>query len=172
MKIRCVELGDAERLSVYYAVNKEHFRAWEPKRAREFYTLSYWQDRVYEMLAEQNKGEAAYFLLVESGESEIVAHCTLSQIVRGVFQACYMGYGISAHSQGKGLMPQLCRTVIAHGFSELGLHRIMANYMPHNNRSAQLLNQLGFRREGYAKDYLKINGHWEDHVMMALVRKV
>jgi ribosomal-protein-alanine N-acetyltransferase len=48
------------------------------------------------------------------------------------------------------------------------IHRIMANYMPHNHRSGNLLESLGFEREGYAKDYLLIDGKWQDHVLMAL----
>ena len=49
-----------------------------------------------------------------------------------------------------------------------GMHRIMANYMPHNMRSGNLLTRLGFEREGYAKQYLEINGEWRDHVLTAL----
>lgn len=51
----------------------------------------------------------------------------------------------------------------------LGIHRIMANYMPRNQRSAKLLKRLGFVVEGYAREYLMINGVWEDHVMTAKV---
>lgn len=48
------------------------------------------------------------------------------------------------------------------------IHRIMANYMPHNKRSGALLARLGFEKEGYAKDYLLIDGQWRDHVLTAL----
>ena len=48
------------------------------------------------------------------------------------------------------------------------MHRIMANYMPHNMRSGNLLAKLGFEREGYARQYLQINGEWRDHVLTAL----
>ncbi|EKT56688.1 ribosomal-protein-S5-alanine N-acetyltransferase [Providencia rettgeri Dmel1] len=40
--------------------------------------------------------------------------------------------------------------------------------MPHNMRSGNLLTKLGFEREGYAKQYLQINGEWRDHVLTAL----
>ncbi|EFE23404.1 hypothetical protein EDWATA_01566, partial [Edwardsiella tarda ATCC 23685] len=42
------------------------------------------------------------------------------------------------------------------------------NYMPHNQRSGALLQRLGFEKEGYAKNYLLINGKWQDHVLTAL----
>jgi len=48
------------------------------------------------------------------------------------------------------------------------MHRIMANYMPHNARSGDLLARLGFQKEGYAKDYLLIDGRWQDHVLTSL----
>ncbi len=170
MKIRRIEPSDAEKLRAYYRKNSDHFRPWEPRRENEYYSKPFWGQRVSEMVSQQKKGEAVYFLLEDSKTNEIIAHCTLSQIFHGVFKACYMGYAISESHQSKGLMERLCRYTIEYAFDELDLHRIMANYMPYNNRSARLLSKLGFCREGYAKNYLKINGRWEDHVMTSLVR--
>ncbi len=48
------------------------------------------------------------------------------------------------------------------------MHRIAASYMPHNKRSEAVLKHMGFEREGFAKDYLLINGKWEDHILTAL----
>lgn len=42
--------------------------------------------------------------------------------------------------------------------SELHLHRVMANYMPHNQKSERLLTRLNFKTESYTEAYLKING--------------
>jgi len=33
-----------------------------------------------------------------------------------------------------------------------------------------LLDKLGFKREGFAEKYLKINGIWEDHVLTSKIR--
>ena len=55
-------------------------------------------------------------------------------------------------------------------FDDYGLHRVMANHMPHNDRSSRVLERCGFVREGFAKAYLKIAGRWEDHVLTALVK--
>lgn len=66
-------------------------------------------------------------------------------------------------------MREVLEVGIAWAFDELGLHRLMANYMPRNERSARLLASLGFEREGYAKRYLQIAGAWEDHVLAALI---
>jgi hypothetical protein len=48
-------------------------------------------------------------------------------------------------------------------------HKIMANYMPSNNRSAAVLRRCGFTVEGLARDYLRINGEWRDHVLTSRI---
>jgi ribosomal-protein-alanine N-acetyltransferase len=49
----------------------------------------------------------------------------------------------------------------------LRLHRVMANYVPENERSARVLEKLGFEKEGYARSCLKIAGKWRDHILTA-----
>jgi ribosomal-protein-alanine N-acetyltransferase len=51
----------------------------------------------------------------------------------------------------------------------LNLHRVMANYLPENERSARLLARLGFCIEGQANAYLQIAGAWRDHILTSLV---
>ena len=62
-------------------------------------------------------------------------------------------------------MMEILKATTGYMFEVIGLHRIMANYMPENKRSAAVLHRLGFEREGLAKSYLKINGQWRDHVL-------
>jgi [ribosomal protein S5]-alanine N-acetyltransferase len=57
---------------------------------------------------------------------------------------------------------------IKYVFNTMQCHRIQANYMPRNRKSGNLLAKLGFRVEGDAKDYLLINGVWEDHILTSL----
>lgn len=99
----------------------------------------------------------------------VLAEVQLSNVVRGVFQACLLGFKVDGACEGTGLMHEALARVIAFAFEEMRLHRIMANYQPANERSAQLLRRLGFVVEGYARDYLFIGGAWRDHVLTALV---
>lgn len=166
MKIRSLTVSDAEIMHNYYCHNTSHFKPWEPQRAPEFHSLSAWQQRVVDFNTAQVRGDAAYFIAVEGGL--VIGHCSLTQIARGPFQACYMGYGVAESVEGQGVAYQLCQHTIYHAFHELHLHRIMANYVPHNNRSAKLLSRLGFVKEGVAKDYLQIAGKWQNHVLTSL----
>ena len=114
------------------------------------------------------KKSARFFIFDKKNPNQIIGMCNLTQIFRGLFQACYLGYKIDHAYEGKGLMFEALRETIRFAFEDLRLHRIMANYMPINMRSAKLLNRLGFVIEGFAKNYLLINNKWEDHVLTAV----
>ena len=100
-----------------------------------------------------------------------IAVVNFTQIFRGSFQACYLGFKISHQYQGQGFMQEAIAAAMEYMFVEKGIHRIMANYMPSNTRSASLLSRLGFVKEGYAEGYLSINGRWQDHILTALNRE-
>lgn len=114
------------------------------------------------------QGSAFYFGLFDPDEKEIIGVANFSNVVRGSFHACYLGYSIGQKWQGKGLMFEALTAAIRYMQRTQHIHRIMANYMPHNKRSGDLLARLGFEKEGYAKDYLLIDGQWRDHVLTAL----
>lgn len=166
MEIRALSELDAEIMCRYYTDNAAHFEPWEPIRPFDYHSLESWRLRVVEHMNNQRRGDAAYF--VATINNRVVGHCSLTQIVKGPFQACYMGYGVASDVEGTGIAYKLCRHAIDHAFQKLRLHRIMANYMPHNNRSAKLLLRLGFVQEGLAKDYLKIAGKWQNHMLTSL----
>jgi [ribosomal protein S5]-alanine N-acetyltransferase len=52
----------------------------------------------------------------------------------------------------------------------LRLHRVEAACIPGNNASIRLLEKTGFQREGFARQYLCINGVWQDHLLFARLR--
>lgn len=159
----------SDLISEYFSRNARHFAPWEPIRNYGFHAKGVWKERSIEAIASQVRGDSRHTFAV--AKDAIIGHCVLTQIVKGPFQACYMGYGVDWQYQGKNVAYQLCQSVIELAFNEINLHRIMANYMPHNNRSAKLLARLGFEIEGVAKDYLCIQGKWENHVLTSLTNR-
>ena len=98
-------------------------------------------------------------------DGPVVAMASLTGVMRGPLQSCYLGYRMGSRHQGRGLMREACEAVIAHAFGPMQLRRVQANYVPVNERSANLLRRLGFVVEGYARDYLYIDGRFRDHVL-------
>lgn len=163
--------GDlAEATARYYADNWEHLLPWSPPMTRELLSADYWAHKHEASLADARNGTAFRFVLLEKQREadDIVGTIGLSQIARGPFSACYLGYSLAERAQGKGLMTEALRATIAFAFADLRLHRVMANYLPTNERSGRVLRRLGFQVEGYARDYLFIHGVWADHILTSL----
>lgn len=163
---------DVTAILAYYRRNRRHLKPWEPKRPRTFFTRAHWERQVRVNRAEARIGRSLrLFLFERTRPDRVVGVVNFTNLVRGPFQACTLGYSLDEASQGRGLMREALELAIAHVFGELNFHRVMANYIPRNRRSARLLRRLGFRVEGRAKDYLQIAGRWEDHVLTSKVSR-
>jgi ribosomal-protein-alanine N-acetyltransferase len=154
----------------YFVENREHLSPWWPPVPADFYTEGFWRSRLEKARADFKQAQSMNLVIFERGQSEerVVGACNFSGFIRGAFQACYLGYGIARRDEGRGMMREALQAAIAYAFADLRLHRIMANYIPTNERSGLLLRRLGFTVEGYARDYLFINGEWRDHVLTSL----
>ena len=167
--ITVLKPGDSYLLATYVLDNKPHLAKWEPERDDGYYTDIEIKMRVQKDFDDFYSGKSVTFVGLNPARDKIVCVCQFSNIVYGVFQACNLGYSIDAKYQGKGLMFEMLSKSIEYMFSEFGLHRIMANYIPGNIRSEKLLARLGFEVEGLAKSYLKIDGQWQDHVLTSKI---
>lgn len=166
---RLLEPREADIMVSFRDENRNHLEAWEPRRVPEFYTEGFWQMHLRLALRDFRDGSSVSFVLLNPDETEILGVCNYTNIVRGTFQSCHLGYALAAKHEGKGLMFEALTLANQYMFDEIGLHRIMAAYLPNNERSGNLLERLGFEKEGLARKYLKINGRWEDHVLTALI---
>lgn len=163
----------AEAVLDYFLRNKEFLAEWEIRRLPQFYTLEAQEQMLLEDKNNMERGQLLKLWLVKADEPErIIGSVALSNIVKGAFQSCHLGYRLDGEEQGKGYMTEAVREVAAYAFQKLGLHRIEANIMPRNRASLMVTEKLGFYHEGLAKSYLKINGKWEDHIHMVLLNEV
>ena len=159
-------------LARFLADNFEgHLDRWSPPATSAFFTEAFWRERLAIAVEEYHAGRAARFVLQPAGPESgpVIGTCNYTNIARGPFFACHLGYQIARTHEGQGLMAEALRATNEFAFRELRLHRIMANYRPENARSGKLLQRLGFVPEGFAKDYLFIDGAWRDHILTALV---
>jgi ribosomal-protein-alanine N-acetyltransferase len=153
----------------FFACNREHFAPWEPPRPAGVESETYWEEQLAQAEREFTEGRALRFVLfARDAQPQIIGRVNFTQVFRGPFQSCSLGYQIDRAHEGKGLMREALAACIGYAFRERKLHRVQAAYMPENDRSARLLAQLRFETIGIARDYLFINGAWRDHVLTAL----
>lgn len=164
------EWDAAPRMLAFVKENREHFAPWGPPEPAGYYTEEFWRDhlRLARRQFEQDVAMRLVIFLQDDAAGAVVGDCNFTNFVRGPFQASYLGYKISKRGEGQGLMHEALGAAINYAFERLRLHRIMANYVPTNERSGRLLRRLGFTVEGYARDYLIVGGEWRDHVLTSL----
>lgn len=168
--VRLAQIEDIEAVIEYFRSNRAHLADGGPAWPSNYLSNDYWEEQIKQNLDDFH-GDAAirFFLFDRANPSVVVGSANLNNIVRGAAQYCNLGYSIAQDREGKHMMKEALQSVISYGFSALNLHRIMANYQPSNQRSGWLLRSLGFNVEGYARDYLLINGKWCDHILTSML---
>jgi len=160
---------DVPEIVRYFTENREHLRPFEPARPPSFYEERFWRAQVRQSQVDYHGDRAVrLFLFQKRAPHGVIGTASFTRVERGVAQSCSLGYGLAAAAQGQGFMYEALRPALEFMFDTLRMHRVEANYMPHNRRSGALLRRLGFVVEGYARDYLLINSRWEDHVLTSL----
>jgi ribosomal-protein-alanine N-acetyltransferase len=163
---------DAARCVRFNRDNEAFLKPWEPPMTpRSFDPISVADVRA-RAVTDAKVGAAFSFAIAARGGGDdmpILGWCTFSNVIRGIFQACFLGYKLDERSQRQGYMTEALSASIDYLFTVQRLHRIQANYMPHNQRSAAVLRRLGFTVEGTARKYLFIGGEWRDHVLTSLI---
>lgn len=161
---------DDWQLMQHYQLKNQTFLApWEPQRDELYFTEAEVKQRLRNALLSFKQQRAFHFALMDKDNACVWGVCNYSNVVRGAFQACHLGYALDEHQQGKGYMQEAIEAGNNYLFETLKFHRIMANYLPENKRSEKVLKSLGFEREGFAKQYLQIAGKWRDHVLTAKI---
>jgi [ribosomal protein S5]-alanine N-acetyltransferase len=170
LTIKHVTVDHAPLLVEFFRRNEAHLARWDPPRPAGVGSAEFWEAECERAVDEHDNGLVArWVLFLRADDSQVIGRINYTQIARGPFQSCVLGYAIDAAFERRGLMQEALGATIAHMFDAMRLHRIQASYMPENTRSGRLLQKLGFRREGVAPQYLYIDGAWRDHVITALL---
>ncbi|MEI4829766.1 GNAT family protein [Bacillus sp. FJAT-53711] len=167
--VKILEDNDAEKLLDLELKNRDFFQTYTPLRESDFYTLEGQLDRIRKNKEKKDLDELYSFGIYIIGTEELIGNITLTEVLRGPLQSCYIGYYLDKNHNGKGYMTEAVRLVVSYAFNELKLHRLEAGVMPHNIGSIKVLEKSGFHKEGIAKKNVKINGRWEDHQVLAIV---
>lgn len=168
---RMADPAFARMTAEFFSENRELFEKCEERRTEEFFLPEFQEIWLDIQREKAKKGEWYSFYLFEKGKPhKVVGTLSLSQIQYGSLCSGVIGYRIDRLRQGEGLGTEAAREGTRIGFEELRLHRMEADVMPENIASLRVLEKCGYEKEGYFREYLKINGEWEDHIHMAAIR--
>ena len=171
--LRLPALSDYQAWYALRHASRDFLKPFEPR-----WTEADLGHRVYQARLKRGREEAkagtdyTFFIFLRAGSRETLAGgITLSNIRRRAAQFANLGYWMGHEFAGKGYMSEAVGLVVAYAFDSLLLHRVHAAFLPHNMASRRVLEKNGFREEGFAENYLQIDGRWADHVLFGLTRE-
>jgi len=171
LQLRTLGPDYASLVLEFYQRNRIFLEPWSPTFKEEDFTILAWRQRLTTAATQREQGQAMRFWLFKKGVGQILGQVSLSNIVRGPFQSCFVGYELDGQQINQGYMTEALTAVVDYGFAELKLHRLEANIMPHNLPSIRVVEKLGFVCEGFSPKYLKIQGAWQGHYHYVLLNE-
>jgi [ribosomal protein S5]-alanine N-acetyltransferase len=168
--LRTPQMTDFGEWSALRETSRDFLTPWEPTWPGDDLTRSAFRRRIRRYVEDLRSDQGYAFLIARSSDGALVGGVTLANIRRGVAQAGSLGYWMGLPFIRQGYMTAAVRAIIPFAFATLRLHRLEAACIPTNAASIRLLENTGFAREGYAREYLCINGTWQDHLLYARLK--
>ncbi|MDX2159012.1 MAG: GNAT family protein [Hyphomicrobiaceae bacterium] len=150
--------------------SREHLVPFEPQWPDDELTRAGWRRRLKRYRHDRRHDMGYAYLVMRRSDGALVGGVTLSNVRRGISQSASVGYWTGSSFVRQGYAGEALAAILKHAFEVLELNRIEAACMPVNRASIRVLERAGFRHEGLARSYLRINGRWEDHLLFARLR--
>ncbi|HUC60824.1 MAG TPA: GNAT family protein [Alphaproteobacteria bacterium] len=149
--------------------SRDFLLPWEPTWPHDALTREAYRRRLRRYGIDWREDSGYSFFIFQQNGSALVGGVTIGNVRRGVAQTGTLGYWVGRPHARQGFMSEALELVLAFAYQTLHLHRLEAACLPSNEASQGVLKKLGFRQEGYATKYLRINGAWCDHLLFALL---
>jgi ribosomal-protein-alanine N-acetyltransferase len=167
--LRVPQMSDYAEWARLRDESQAFLQPWEPEWSYDELTRSAYRRRLRHYHRDMRDGLGYAFFLFRNGDNRLLGGVTLSNARRGVSQSISIGYWIGAAYAKQGCMTAAVNCLVPFVFENLGFHRIEAACLTGNAASRRLLEKCGFKHEGLARKYLKINGWWQDHLLYAAI---
>lgn len=167
--LRVPEVSDFAAWADLRLRSRAFLQPWEPTWPHDDLTRSAFRARIKRYWRDIEDDSAYPFLIFDRGQKTLLGGITLTNVRRGIAQTASVGYWIGESFARQGYMTDAMRTIFPFVFAQLRLHRLEAACLPHNAASIALLTRCGFRQEGLARKFLRIDGRWSDHILFAIL---
>lgn len=167
LRLRSLQLEDAEELFRLVDANRTHLREWLPWLDSTTGVESQ-RDFIRSILDQEARGQGGVYAVL--ADERIVGVAGYHPI-RWTNRSVDIGYWLASEAVGKGIMTRCCRALVDHAFTELGLNRVAIPVAVGNARSRAVPERLGFKIEGTIRDAEWLYDHYVDHVLYAALQR-
>ena len=168
--LRLPQMAEFEEWAALRTASRDFLTPWEPSWPADDLTRAAFRRRLKRYAEDWRTDQSYAFFIFRKQDNLLLGGLTLANVRRGVAQAGSIGYWLGMPFARNGYMTAAVKGVLPFCFETLRLHRVEAACIPTNTASIRLLERCGFFREGYARQYLCINGVWQDHLLFARLK--
>jgi ribosomal-protein-alanine N-acetyltransferase len=168
--LRLPQMAEFEEWAALRTASRDFLTPWEPSWPADDLTRAAFRRRLKRYAEDWRTDQSYAFFIFRKQDNLLLGGITLANVRRGVAQAGSIGYWLGMRFARNGYMTAAVKGVLPFCFETLRLHRVEAACIPTNTASIRLLERCGFLREGYARQYLCINGVWQDHLLFARLK--
>jgi len=168
--LRTPQMTDYNEWAALREKSRAFLTPWEPTWPEDDLSRGAFRRRIRRYVEDLRADQGYAFLIVRGADNALVGGLTIANVRRGVAQAGSLGYWMGQPFARQGYMTAAVRAIVPFAFTTLRLHRLEAACIPTNTGSIRLLENTGFVREGYAREYLCIDGVWQDHLLYARLK--
>ncbi|MCM3710217.1 GNAT family N-acetyltransferase [Sporosarcina luteola] len=163
------EMEENDWIDVHKYASQEkvcQYQPWGPNSEQES------KDFVKQVLRDARKEPRSRFVFAvivkESREMVGAGEINIRDFSNRVGEIAYI---MNPQYWGKGLATEVAKLLIAHGFSDLHLHRIFATCDPRNIGSLKVLEKVGMLKEGKLREDLLIKDGWRDSLLYSILEQ-
>jgi ribosomal-protein-alanine N-acetyltransferase len=168
--LRPPERGDWQEWSELRGESRAFLAPWEPSWPGDALGRAAFRRRIARYAVDWRTDQGYSLFVYRRADDALLGGIGLSNVRRGVAETGSLGYWIGERHARRGYMTDALVATLDFAFHRLRLHRVEAACLPTNAPSKRLLLKVGFREEGYAREYLCIDGKWQDHVLFAMLQ--
>ncbi len=115
-----------------------------------------------------DQGTAARFFLLPPNSERVVGVVSLENCTT-THRSCYLGYWLHVELWGKGMMTEAAQRVLRFAYETMQAHRVACAAGTENARSLRVIERLGFKFEGIAREAEWIDDRWINHAVYSLL---
>jgi ribosomal-protein-serine acetyltransferase len=160
-----IEISDGDELWEAVEGSRWHLERWLPwvpfNNTREA-SMRYAEACV----ADWDGGRAVRFAIRDRTSRELLGVVGLDSCVH-LHRSCELGYWLRRDATGKGLMTEAANASVQFAFSRMAMHRIRCAAATDNFPSLRVIQRLGLRFEGIARQAELVQSRWLDHAVFA-----
>ena len=143
-ELQRLNAGHAPAVLAFELANRAYFAASISDRGDEFFDQ--FAERYSALLADQETGSCAYYLLVGE-DGSVLGRFNLVGMADGTAE---LGYRVAEHAAGRGVATAAVRELCRLAAAQHGLRTLRARVTPDNAASQKVLAKAGFRPAGPA----------------------